>query len=316
MKLRVHSITHEAEGILSFELADPGGSGLPCFEPGAHLDVRMPGGTMSRRYSLCGSPENTRRWRIAVLNVPASRGGSRTMHERVRAGDMIEVFGPHNFFPLQEDARRTLLLAGGIGVTPLLAMLQRLRALGRDVQLHYCTRTPTHTAFREQLAPLVTEGVVHLHHDEGVPGSGLDISALLKEPRDDTHLYYCGPTGFMDAVKRASVHWPPEMVHFEYFGAEPVVAPVPADTVAGVAVHLARSGRSITVLAGQTLLQAMREAGVDCDSSCEAGMCGTCKLAYSGVQPEHGDLILSDEERATHVLVCCARAVHPLTLEI
>lgn len=317
MKLRVRSITHEAEGILSFELVDPTGVPLPRFEAGAHLDVRMPGGTMSRRYSLCGSPDDTRRWRIAVLNVPTSRGGSRAMHERVRAGDAIEVSGPHNFFPLQERARRSLLLAGGIGVTPLLAMLDRLRSLGREVELHYCAQSPERTAFREQLEALVAQGVVHLHHDQGDPRKGLDIARLLKEVPADTHLYYCGPAGFMEAVKRASAHWPADAVHCEYFGAEPAATPaLPAEGSHAIELHLLRSARSVPLHPGQTLLQALRDAGIPCESSCEAGVCGTCKVGYTQGRPEHGDLVLSEEERATQVLVCCARASAPVTLDL
>lgn len=317
MKLRVRSITHEAEGILSFELADPSGAALPRFEAGAHLDVRMPGGSMSRRYSLCGSPEDTRCWRIAVLNVPASRGGSRAMHERVRPGDFLEVSGPHNFFPLEEKARRTVLLGGGIGITPLLPMLDRLRALGREVELHYCTQAPERTAFRERLEPLVAQGVVRLHHDNGDPRNGLDVGGLLREAPAGTHLYYCGPGGFMEAVKRASAHWEQSTVHFEYFGAEPTPAPAATGPEgSGVEVRLLRSDRTIQVQPSQTLLQALRESGVACESSCEAGVCGTCAVGYSGGQPEHGDLILGEEERASQVLVCCARATGPLALDI
>ncbi|NCT97478.1 MAG: oxidoreductase [Comamonadaceae bacterium] len=320
MKLRVRSITHEAEGILSFDLVDPAGAPLPAFEAGAHLDVRVPGTSMSRRYSLCGPTGDTRRWRIAVLRVAHSRGGSRAMHERVRPGDLLEVSGPHNFFPLQEQAERSLLLAGGIGVTPLLAMLHRLRALGRPVVLHYCAQSPERTAFRELLEPLVGEGLVHFHHDNGDPRTGLDIEALLRQAPDGTHLYYCGPGGFMQAVQRASAHWPEGSVHCEYFGAEPAA---PAPSVApgagdgdGVPVRLLRSDRTLRVRPAQTLLQALREAGVDCPSSCEAGVCGTCQVAYRDGTPEHNDLILSEEERASQVLVCCARAREPFSLDI
>lgn len=317
MKLRVRSITHEAEGILCFELADPGGGRLPAFEAGAHLDVRMPGGSMSRRYSLCGSPEDTRTWRIAVLNVANSRGGSRAMHERVRPGDYVEVSGPHNFFPLEEKARRTVLLGGGIGITPLLPMLERLRSLGREVELHYCTQSPERTAFRERLSALVEQGVVHLHHDNGDPRNGLDIAGLLRQVPAGTHLYYCGPNGFMDSVKRASEHWEKGTVHFEYFGAEPAAPPAAGVSVGeGVEVRLQRSSRTIVVHPEQTLLQALREAGVPCESSCEAGVCGTCAVGYSEGSPGHGDLILSEEERASQVLVCCARVAEPLTLDI
>ncbi len=318
MKLRVRSITHEAEGILSFELVDPAGAPLPLFEAGAHLDVRVPGTSMSRRYSLCGPAEDTGRWRIAVLRVANSRGGSRAMHERLRPGDLLEVSGPHNFFPLQEQAERSLLLAGGIGVTPLLAMLHRLRALGRPVELHYCSQTPERTAFRELLEPLARDGLVHFHHDNGDPRNGLDIDGLLRDAPAGAHLYYCGPGGFMQAVKRASAHWPEGSVHCEYFGAEPAAPAPPAEPGGGggVPIRLLRSGRTLQVRPAQTLLQALREAGVECASSCEAGVCGTCQVAYRDGSPEHNDLILSEDERASQVLVCCAHAREPFSLDI
>jgi vanillate O-demethylase ferredoxin subunit len=316
MQVRVRSVTWEAEGILSFELVHPDGGQLPAFEAGAHIDVRMPGG-ISRRYSLCNQPGDTRSWRIAVLHTPDSRGGSRTMHERVRAGDTIEVSEPHNFFALDEKAEKTVLLAGGIGITPILAMVQRLQQLGKRFELHYCTRNPQRTAFTQQLSPLVADGVVRIHHDHGNPKQGLDIAGLLRDYREGTHVYYCGPTGFMNAVKAASANWPRESVHFEYFGAEPLPAAAPAAQGASAEIRLSRSGRTIRIEPAQTILQALRDAGVSCESSCEAGVCGTCSTAYSAGDIEHNDLILGEEERGSQVLVCCARVRQgPVVLDI
>ena len=312
MKLRVRCVSYEAEGILSFELVHPEGQRLPAFEAGAHIDVRTPGG-LSRRYSLCSRPGETGHYRIAVLNVPDSRGGSRAMHERVRAGDLLEISEPHNFFPLNEKAEMSMLLAGGIGITPLLAMVERLQQEGGRFQLHYCTQTPKRTAFAQHLASLVADGVVHLHHDHGDYRNGLDIATLLRDHKAGTHLYYCGPTGFMKAVKAAAAHWPAEAVHYEYFGAEPTAAS------GGQAseIRLVRSERSIQIAPEQTILQALREAGVHCESSCESGVCGTCLVGYSAGEPEHHDVILGEEERRTQVLVCCARVKQgPLVLDI
>ena len=306
MKLRVRSVTWEAEGILSFELVHPVGDILPAFDAGAHLDVRVPGG-LSRRYSLCGAPGPSRTYRIAVLNVPDSRGGSRAMHERVRAGDLLEVSEPHNFFPLDESAHTTLLLAGGIGITPIMAMTERLLHMGKRFQLHYCTRGPDRTAFVGRLEPLIAEGIVRLHHDHGDPRNGLDITGLLRHREEGTHLYYCGPTGFMKAVREASSHWPEQAVHCEYFGAKPSGAPVGLQSGAGAELKLARSGRTVPIAPDQTILQALRAAGVTCASSCEAGVCGTCELGYTDGDPEHNDLILSEDGRRGRVLVCCAR---------
>lgn len=314
--LRVRSITWEAEGIRSFELVAPDGTELPAFEAGAHLDVEIPGG-VSRRYSLCNPPWERHRYKIAVLEVPNSRGGSRAMHRNIRAGDLLEVSGPQNFFPLSQDAERSLLLAGGIGVTPIMAMYEQLRHDGRPLTLHYCTKTPNHTAFRDRLVKGVDAGDVTLHHDDGDPKNGLDLAALLKEPDEGTHLYYCGPPGFMAAVRKATEHWPSECIHFEYFGQEPVASSASQDSGSEASVVLDRQGRTITVDASQTILQALRASGVECDSSCEAGMCGTCKLRYLEGSPEHNDLILSEEEREEFVLVCCARVGSgPLVLDL
>lgn len=317
LKLRVRSVTYEAEGILSFELVDPAGGLLPPFDAGAHLDVRIPGG-LSRRYSLCGAPGTRDHYKIAVLKAPNSRGGSLAMHERVRAGDLIEVSAPHNFFPLVPQARRSLLLAGGIGITPMLAMLHQLRADGADYEMHYCTTSPERTAFAAELADEVARGRVHLHHDGGDPRRGLDLMALLRERAEGEHVYFCGPGGFMKAIQAAAAHWPKEAVHFEYFGAEPVAAPVaPAADAQAMELVLSRSGRTVPIEASQTILAALRAAGVPCESSCESGVCGACKQGYSAGKPAHTDYLLSDEEHESQVLVCCATVAEgPLVLDL
>jgi len=321
MSLRVRSITYEAEGILSYELVDPEGRELPAVEAGAHLDVKVPGTTITRRYSLCHAPWERGHYRIAVLDVPGGRGGSRAMHQNVRAGDLIEVTGPHNFFPLAPAARRNVLLAGGIGVTPILAMAEQLERDGQDWQMHYCTQTPARTAFAGHIASRFADGRVQVHHDGGVPSQGLDFEAVLKQHEPGTHVYFCGPAGFMKAVQRATEHWPRDSVHFEYFGADPSAAPpAGADAVAGSEggeLMLQRSGQRIRVGADQTILQALRDAGVEVVSSCEAGVCGTCRVRYVDGDPVHNDFVLSEEDRRENVLVCCAMiGSRPLTLDL
>ncbi len=322
MSLRVRSITYEAEGIVSFELVDPQGRDLPPVEAGAHLDVKVPGTSITRRYSLCNRPWEHDHYRIAVLDVPGGRGGSRAMHENVRAGQLLEVTGPHNFFPLAPAAPgRSLLLAGGIGVTPILAMAEQLAHDGRDWELHYCTQTPERTAFARRIATTLGADRVHVHHDGGQPGKGLDIAALLSRHEPGTHVYFCGPAGFMKAVSAATAHWPRDCVHFEYFGADPAAAPpAGADRVAGSdggEVILQSSGRRIHVEPDQTILQALTQAGVEVASSCEAGVCGTCSVRYVSGQPVHNDYVLSDEERQSSVLVCCAMVgAEPLVLDL
>lgn len=302
LSLRVRSVTWEAQDILSFELVDPSGAELPQVDAGAHLDVRVPGG-LARRYSLCDPPWKRDHWRIAVLDAPNSRGGSRAMHQQVRAGQMLEVEGPHNFFPLATAARHSVLLAGGIGITPVLAMAEQLNRDDRSWELHYCTRSPERTAFAGRLAAFGER--VRIHHDGGDPVRALDIAGLLRQHRPGTHLYYCGPSGFMKAVQAASAHWPTDAVHFEWFGAEPTAGAVKAGGEGGRIV-LQRSGRTIDAAPGKTVLQALRDAGIECTSSCEAGMCGTCAIRYVDGEPEHGDLVLGDDERRHTVLACCA----------
>lgn len=318
LTLCVRSITYEAEGIRSFELVDPSGKDLPAFEAGAHIDVKVPGG-YTRQYSLCDAPWQRRHYRIAVLEDPQGRGGSAALHARIRAGDLLQVSEPRNLFPLHPQAGHCVLLAGGIGITPLMAMAEQLRRSGRSFELHYCTQTPERTAFRERLRPWEQEGRVRLHHDRGDPRQGLDIAGLLHDMAPDRHLYFCGPPGFMKAVQQASAHWPAEQVHFEHFGAMPSAAPAPAaaDGIAPAEIRLARSDKVLPVAGGASILQTLREAGVACESSCEAGVCGCCRVRYLSGEPEHNDFVLSDEEKKEFVLVCCAGVgKQPLLLDL
>ncbi|HMN78863.1 MAG TPA: PDR/VanB family oxidoreductase [Burkholderiaceae bacterium] len=317
LPLRVRSVTWEAQDILSFELVDPAGAPLPAVEAGAHLDVRVPGGLM-RRYSLCQAPSRRDHWRIAVLAVAGGRGGSRAMHRDVRAGQIIEVAGPHNFFPLNRQARHTVLLAGGIGITPLLAMAEQLAEDGASWELHVCTRSAERTPFARRMTAPPFEGRVRLHHDGGDPAKGLALAGLLAEPRAGTHLYYCGPAGFMQAAKAASAHWPAGTVHFEYFGAEPAAASAGTPSgEGGTSIVLKKSGRTIPAALDATVLQALRAAGVEIPTSCEAGVCSTCATDWLEGEPEHHDQVLDDAERAHRLLVCCARpGPRPLVLDL
>ena len=193
MQLRVRSITYLAEAINGYELVDPRGRDLPRFAAGSHIAVRLGGGLL-RDYSLCNDPAERRRYCIAVLRERDGEG-SRQLHETVRVGDPVEVSLPRNNFPLAEEAERHLFLAGGIGITPIMAMIAELRRCGGEFLLHYCTRSPEATAFREELDLLAAQGRVRFHHDGGDPRRGLDIAAALREPQPGTHLYYCGPAG-------------------------------------------------------------------------------------------------------------------------
>src|SRR5271167_97092 len=222
MLLRIRSITYLAERINGYELVDPNGHDLPPFEAGAHISVRL-GEELVRDFSLWNDPAERRRYCIAVLREGRA---SSQLHEEVRVGDLVEGSMPRNNFPLAAGAERHLLIAGGIGITPIMAMIAELRRRRAEFRVPYCTRSPDETAFLDDLAVLAALGRVQFQHDGGDPAKGLDITATLREYRPGTHLYYCGPAGMMAAAAAASAHWPPGTVHCEYFAGPNAVAPM------------------------------------------------------------------------------------------
>jgi ferredoxin-NADP reductase len=222
MLLCIRSITYLAERINGYEFVDPNGHDLPPFAAGAHISIRL-GEDLVRDFSLWNNPAERWRYCIAVLREGP---GSRLLHEDVRVGDIVEGSMPRNNFPLAPGAERHLLIAGGIGITPIMAMIAELRHRRAEFRVHYCTRSPEETAFLDDLAVLVAQGHVQFHHDGGDPANGLDIAATLREYRPGTHLYYCGPAGIMAAAAAASAHWPSGTVHCEYFAGPNAVAPM------------------------------------------------------------------------------------------
>ncbi len=296
----------EAAGIASFELARAGGAPLPAFSAGSHIDVQVPGGP-TRQYSLCNDSAERHRYRIAVLRDPASRGGSIAMHEAVHEGDVLHISEPRNHFPLRH-ANRTLLFAGGIGVTPLLCMARRLATLGADFAMHYCTRSPERTAFAREIGASAFAGRVQFHFDSGPPGQQLDLRALLATPDAATQLYVCGPTGFIDHVVGAArtSGWSSDQIHLEYFGAaqQDGSGDRPFD------VKIASTGKTYPVAPGQSVVQALRAHGIDILTSCEQGVCGTCITRVLEGEPDHRDTYLTEQERANNdqFTPCCSRA--------
>ncbi len=308
IQVKVVERRREAEGIDSFELARVDGSPLPAFSAGSHIDVHVPGGLV-RQYSLCNDPLERHRYRIAVLRDPASRGGSTSMHDKVKAGDTLTISEPRNHFPL-EHAPHILLLAGGIGVTPLLCMAQRLATSGGSFELHYCTRSLARTAFEREVAAFGERTRIHL--DEGDAAQKLDLPAVLAAQPPGARLYVCGPGGFIDFVVKTAKDraWPADHVHVEYFGA------APADTTGDQAfqVRLASSGQTYAVAADQSVTQALSAHGVEIMVSCEQGVCGTCLTRVLEGECDHRDYYLTDEERAANdqFMPCCSRAKGPL----
>jgi ferredoxin-NADP reductase/ferredoxin len=332
LSVRVLSVRYEAEDINSYELVDLHGGKLPAFTAGAHIDLHFRDGRI-RQYSLCNDPRERHHYVVGILRDKAGRGGSVAIFEKVHAGRILTVSAPRNHFPLTEDADHHLLLAGGIGVTPMMAMMSQLRASNADFVLHYCTRSPERTAFRDRLAEPAYAGRVKLHHDGGDPRNGLDIVALLRQVPPRTHLYYCGPPAFMAAVRIASAHWPKGMVHFEYFKpSSDLASALPAmsagaSTAAATtsAMHIAGQGEADDIPVGfqvcirstgavydvpndKSIVQVLREYGLDVTTSCESGLCGTCRTRYLEGAPEHRDFILDDDEKNQYVMICCARS--------
>ncbi|HEX7435813.1 MAG TPA: PDR/VanB family oxidoreductase [Caldimonas sp.] len=307
IEVRVARKTVEAEDIAGFELAAADGGTLPSFAAGAHIDVHLPGG-LQRQYSLCNAPGETHRYCIGVLRDPASRGGSVAMHELVHEGTRLAIGAPKNHFALHEDAARSLLFAGGIGVTPILAMAERLSATDAEFEMHYCTRSPARTAYAQRLRDSRFADRVHFHFDDGPPQQKLDLAQRLRAPKPDTRLYVCGPSGFLDAVRATArdCGWSDAQIHFEYFSG---VAPHSAED-RSFDVVINSSGKVIRVAAAQTITEALAEHGVFVPVSCQQGVCGTCLTRVIEGAIDHKDLYLSPEERAANdqFLPCCSRA--------
>src|SRR5436190_17339453 len=310
MQLRIRSITYLAEDINGYELVDPNGHDLPRFSAGAHIGVRLgaaDAGGVWRDYSLWNDPAERRRYCIAVLREKLGEG-SRRLHDEIRVGDIVETSLPRNNFALAEGAERHLLVAGGIGITPIMAMVAELKRRRADFVLHYCTRAPAKTAFRDELDLLAAMGKVVVHYDGGDPAKGLDIATLLREPQAGTHLYYCGPAGMMAAAKAASAHWPAENVHCEYFSGPAAAQPARLEDDRAFVVRLAQRGGEYEVLPGETIIEVLRRHGIETRTSCELGYCGACLTRYLAGEPDHRDPILNEAARKTHLLICCSRA--------
>ena len=305
IEVRLEAIRREAEGIASFELVAPDGGPLPPFTAGAHVDLQMPGGLV-RSYSLVNSPQETHRYLIAVYRDEASRGGSSWMHQVPRVGDILSISLPHNDFTLAEEARHSILIAGGIGITPLAAMAARLQYLGRSWRLHYAARSPEQAAFAQSLGELTAQpgGDLHFHFSSQQPAR-LDLVRIVAEAAPDTHLYCCGPAGMIDDFLKACAGRPPQFVHTERFAATQEAA-----TDGGFEVVLARKERRFTVAAGKTILDTLLDNGIDVQYACSQGVCGTCLTPVLAGEPDHRDDYLTPEEKASNrcVMICCSGA--------
>ncbi|MBU9205996.1 PDR/VanB family oxidoreductase [Burkholderia multivorans] len=294
-----------ADGICLFEFRSPDGRPLPPFAAGAHVLIETPAG-IARRYSLCNAPSERDRYAVAVKLDPASRGGSASMIRDVNIGMRVPVSAPENYFALTDEASDYLLIAGGIGITPLRAMMAELDARHARYRLVYCTRSPETSAFLDEFAALPADRAL-IHHDHGNPGQSLDFAALLATRHGNTHLYCCGPRPLMQAVRDGAAGWPSAAVHFEDFGTSSSPAGDSARAT-GFVVRLQRSGRCVNVAPGQSILDALRAAGIDTPSSCEAGTCGACRTALCDGVADHRDFVLDDDEHDSAIMICVSRA--------
>lgn len=307
LSLRIRQIRYEAQGINSYELSCPHGGDLPAFEAGAHIDVHIQPGLI-RQYSLCNPPHERHRYVIAVLRDANGRGGSRTLHDSLHVQQQITISPPRNHFQLAPHAQRSILLAGGIGITPIKAMAHWLESHGQPFELHYCTRNANTAAFGIEMATWHEQGRLHLHLDNGNPEQGLNLDELLAQAPEGTHVYYCGPAGFMQACAKASAHWPSGSVHCEHFKAPEPAGDTPSLPAGAFIAQIASTGQRIDVAPEQTLSDALNQAGVPIATSCVSGLCGTCRVNYLQGDVDHQDYILSPDEQTRCLTACVSRA--------
>lgn len=303
--LRLQAIRYGAEQIALFEFAAPDGGELAPFTAGAHVDVHLPNGLV-RPYSLANDPRERHRYVVGVKRDAAGRGGSRCLHDEVRVGMLLPVGEPRNLFPLNEAAPAALFVSGGIGITPIRAMIHRAEALGLNWTLHHAVRRRAEAAL---LDGLFNDPRVNLHVDEEQGGRPLELAALAAGAPPGAHAYCCGPAPMIDAFEAAFAGWDAARRHVERF-APPAAMFTPG---AGFAVRLARAGRVLQVPADRSILETLRGAGIDAPASCEQGVCGACETRVLAGAPEHRDLLLSPEERAAgrSMMICCSRSLDP-----
>lgn len=313
LQVRILSVRYEAQSILAFELVPLNPTDkLPPFSAGAHINLHLTiaDKAIIRSYSLLNSPTERHRYCIAVNKDPHSRGGSCHIHDGLRAGDILTINAPNNNFPLNENAKQNIFIAGGIGITPILSMIKRSQTLGIPWTLHYATRTPETAAFLDFLASETGArgGKIEYYHDHIDPPRRVDMTAIANTitTDDDVHIYCCGPVPMLEAYKAATSNLPPERVHKEYFAAKD--AP---DTSGGYTVELARRGESFEVPEGKSILDCLIELNIDHPYSCGEGICGTCEVCVLEGEVKHQDLVLSDAEKTANnrMMVCCSGAL-------
>ncbi len=304
MPLRVTRSDKIADGIHLLEFRDPAGKTLPPFTAGAHIGIHTPSGLL-RKYSLCNDPAEHDRYLVAIKREANGRGGSINLIDAVKAGDSLMVTAPINDFGLPPRAQDFLFIAGGIGITPMMAMIREVQAQKKRFRLYYLSRSPETTAFRDELSAPEFAGSVTIHYDDGDPSRSLDLRPVLAERKNREHLYCCGPRPLMEAVRTMTDHWSSTAVHFEAFSDAETHKP----TDKPFKVRLARSGKVLEVPTTKTILEVLRDNGYDVPSSCETGTCGTCRTKMLEGVADHRDLVLAEHERGDNIMICVSRAL-------
>lgn len=304
IEVNVRDIRDIADATKLFVLADASGAALPNFDAGSHIDVHIPNGVV-RSYSICSAPSRRDEYHIAIKRESAGRGGSAFMHDSLAPGARLEITPPRNNFKLNEGSEKNLFICGGIGITPVYSMIQVLGELDKPWELYYCASSRSGAPFADECQELANakRGKVHFHCKDECAGSRLDIGVVISEAALGTHLYCCGPISMLEAFRSGVENLDESFVHYEYFSSaeEP-------DRAGGFDVVLQKSGKTVHVKSGQTILDAILELGMIVPHSCKEGTCGSCEVGVISGEPDHRDSILSDSERARNdaMMICCS----------
>ncbi len=307
ISVRISRKVIEATDIASFELVDVHGRDLPAFDAGSHIDVEA-APNLVRQYSLCNNPSERNRYLIGVLREPNSRGGSRALIDKISVGDVIQIAAPRNLFRIVPHCRRAMLLAGGIGVTPIIAMAEQLADSGTPFAMHYASRSRSRMAFQDRIAASGHRDNVTLYFDDDPVDRRLDLGRIFSRPDQETHIYTCGPAGFIQAVLKAAgkAGWPSAQLHTEYFA--PLAAAHPSGET--FSVKIASTGQTYLVPPERSVVEVLSQNGIEIPVSCEQGVCGTCVTRVVDGVPDHRDMFMTDDEHARNdqFTPCCSRS--------
>lgn len=307
LEVEIASKRTVATGIVALTLIDPERRPLPVFSAGSHVDLEIAPGLI-RQYSLCGNPADSSAYEIAVLREPQSRGGSMAVHDALAVGARMRISAPRNLFPLVPSEGKALLLGGGIGITPLLCMAERLAQTGASFELHYCARSLDRAAFRDRIVRSAYSRQAHLHFDDGDPSQRFDPASVLAGADAESHIYICGPNGFIDWIYSvaAAVAFPVERLHREYFTATETLCKT---GVGAFEVEIASTGAVLRVPANRSVVAVLQEHGIQISVSCEQGVCGTCLTRVLSGTPDHRDMLALEGEE--EFAPCCSRSLSP-----